>query len=242
MYKGRFSKSPRPENISKWFQIWKAWDLDFFLTVLSCFALACSIKNRMNISADPHHFPSWDDPFARILELWFSIPSQGSKALPWLWSCVSRKIYWRFLTTQSWVPVRWKKTSLQGHVSWLQHHLPLFLVHFWLSEQSHSSARFQTLLVPRMEQWPLFPVENPPFSPLTSLSWSLKLVLRDQICWEAMGAEPRRNKKGTMWCTGISWLYLSHEISKHSWLPEDRNRCMENSRALTNDWSLGEQG
>lgn len=101
MYKGRFSKSPRPENISKWFQIWKAWDLDFFLTVLSCFALACSIKNRMNISADPHHFPSWDDPFARILELWFSIPSQGSKALPWLWSCVSRKIYWSFLTTQS---------------------------------------------------------------------------------------------------------------------------------------------
>lgn len=101
MYKGQFSKSSSPENISKWFQIWKAWDLDFFLTVLSCFAVACNIKNKVNISADPHHFPSWDDPFARILELWFSIPSQGSQARSWLWSWVSRKIHWSFLTTQS---------------------------------------------------------------------------------------------------------------------------------------------
>lgn len=188
----------------------------FFLTVLSCFALACSIKNRMNISADPHHFPSWDDPFARILELWFSIPSQGSKALPWLWSCVSRKIYWRFLTTQSEFQLGGRKPNfrdMSADYSTIYHCVfSAFLV-------VRTITQFCTLPDTPCSQngeWPLFPVENPPFSPLTSLSLSLKLVLRDQICWEAMGAEPRRNKKGTMWCTGISWLYLSHEISKHS--------------------------
>lgn len=200
MYKGQFSKSPSPENTSKWFQIWKAWDLDFFFTVLSCFAIACSIKNKMNLSADPHHFPSWDDPFASILEFWFSIPSQGNKVFPWLWSGVSRKIYWSFLTTQSEFQLGGRNPHCRDiSVNYSAIHHCVFNAFLVV----RTVTQFCTLLDTSCSQ-------NPAMAPLSSRkltlfpsSWSLKLVLMDQNCWEAQRAEPGRNKKGKMWCTGI---------------------------------------
>lgn len=44
------------------------------------------------------------------------------------------------------------------------------------------------------------------------LSCRLKLGLMDLIWQEATGAKPGKNKKAKMCCTGVSWLYLSHEV------------------------------
>jgi len=69
MNEGQLGKSPSPENVSKGFQNGKHEVWMIFFTVLSCFPVVCGIKPRKNISVDSCHFPSRDDPFARILKL-----------------------------------------------------------------------------------------------------------------------------------------------------------------------------
>lgn len=188
-----------------------------FFTVLPCFAVVYSIKSRRNVSVDPCHFPSWDDPFARILKLLFSIPCQGSKALPWLCSYVSTKIYWSFLTTQSQSQLgggglHCREVSV-GCAAIYHCVFPAFLVvsqfctlsgafHPWSRAGAPLSGRKPTLflLIRLFDMKPETGFAGP------------HLTGGD-------GSKTRRNQKAQTWCTGVSWLYLSMESAAHK--PED---------------------